>query len=75
VSDDPPPAEALLVWNGMVALLPALAVRPTSPDELAGAVEFARDHGLRLRIEGACPDPSSAERAVTLDLSALRSSP
>jgi FAD/FMN-containing dehydrogenase len=70
MSDDPA-GETLLVWNGMVASVPPLVVRPTSPEELAAAVESARDHGLRLRIEGACSERSSAERAVTLDLSAL----
>ena len=64
--------DALLVWNGLVAGIPALVVRPESRDELAAAVAFALDHGLRLRIahdpiEGAAG--SLAERRVTLDLS------
>lgn len=57
-------SEQLLVWNGMVARVPALVVRPTSPRDVAEAVAFARDHGLLVRI---APGPG-AERAVTLDL-------
>ena len=65
--------DTVLVWNGLVAGVPALVVRPESRDELAAAVAFARDHGLRLGIaRGPIEDTagSAAERRVTLDLSA-----
>jgi FAD/FMN-containing dehydrogenase len=60
--------ETMLVWNGNVARVPALVVRPDTVEELAAVVEFARDHGLPLRLgrENAADD-----RAVTLDLSRL----
>jgi hypothetical protein len=63
--------ESLLVWNGVVASVPALVVRPASPRELAAAVTFARDHGLRLRVEGDA-QTFPAERCLTLDLSHSR---
>jgi FAD/FMN-containing dehydrogenase len=67
--------ETVLVWNGVVAGVPALAVQPTSVLDVAAAVGFARDHGLLLSIKGGCRDTTGvpvAERAVTLDLSRMR---
>ena len=65
----------MLVWNGVVASVPALVLRPTTPEEVAAAVAFARDHGLLVRVKGAGDEDSGtalAERCVTLDLSRLR---
>jgi FAD/FMN-containing dehydrogenase len=45
-------AEALLVWNGMVAKAPALVIQPTSARDVAAAVRFAREQGLLLSIKG-----------------------
>jgi FAD/FMN-containing dehydrogenase len=67
--------ETVLVWNGVVARVPALAVQPTSVQEVAAAVGYARDHGLLLSIQGGsryAVGTSVAERAVTLDLSRMR---
>jgi FAD/FMN-containing dehydrogenase len=64
-------SDSLLVWNGVVASVPALVVRPASAEELAAAVAFARDHGLRLTVaHGEADDAEafSAERTVTLEL-------
>ena len=44
--------DALLVWNGMAAKVPALVLQPTSAHDVAVAVGFARDHGLLLSIKG-----------------------
>jgi FAD/FMN-containing dehydrogenase len=68
--------ETMLVWNGNVARVPPLVVRPDTVEELAAAVEFARDHGLPLRLGGENPGgakPAGDDRSVTLDLSRLRS--
>ena len=62
--------ETMLVWNGNVARVPPLVVRPDTVEELAAVVEFARDHGLPLRLSG---KNAGDDRAVTLDLSRLRS--
>ena len=67
--------ETVLVWNGVVARVPALVVQPTSVHEIAATVAFARDHGLMLDIEGGsriAAATSLTERAVTLDLSRMR---
>jgi FAD/FMN-containing dehydrogenase len=60
--------DSVVVWNGLVATVPALVVRPASPRELAAAAAFARDHGLHLTVkaDGAA---FPAERCLTLDLS------
>ena len=62
-------SDSLLVWNGVVASIPALVVHPASPRELAAAVAFARDHGLRLTVApGRGAEACSAERSFTLEL-------
>jgi FAD/FMN-containing dehydrogenase len=63
-------SDQLVVWNGVVARVPALVVRPASARDLAAAIAFARDHGLSVRIEAEHADTpeAAAERAVTLDL-------
>ena len=68
---------AVLVWNGSIARVPALVVRPGSVAEILAAVEYALDHGLSLRIrpvadEGAAGAPAY-ERTVTIDLTGMRS--
>lgn len=60
--------ETMLVWNGNVARVPPLVVTPHTVEELAAVIEFARDHGLPLRLGG---DNAGDDRAVTLDLSRL----
>ncbi|HEY8774155.1 MAG TPA: FAD-binding protein [Gaiellaceae bacterium] len=64
----------MLVWNGNVARVPALVVRPDMVEELAAVVEFARDHGLPLKLRGESQGGAETpvdDRAVTLDLSRL----
>ena len=65
----------LLVWNGVVARVPALAIQPASVPEVVAAVGFARDHGLVVSVKGesrSAAGTAAAERAVTLDLSRMR---
>ena len=65
----------MLIWNGMVAKVPALVVQPTSAHDVAAAVGFARDHGLLLSIKGGghnIAGTSIAERGLTLDMSRMR---
>ena len=67
--------EAVLVWNGMVASVPALVVQPTSAQDVAEAVNFAREHGLLLSVKGGghnIAGTAVGERAVTLDMSRMR---
>jgi FAD/FMN-containing dehydrogenase len=68
-------ADAMLVWNGMVAKVPALVLQPTSAGDVAAAVAFARDHRLSLSIKGGghnMAGTSIAERGLTLDMSRMR---
>ena len=67
--------DAVLVWNGMAAKVPALVVQPTSAHDVAAAVGFARDHGLLLSIKGGghnIAGTAIAERGLTLDMSRMR---
>jgi FAD/FMN-containing dehydrogenase len=67
--------EAVLVWNGMAASIPALVVQPTSAHDVAEAVKFARDHGLLLSVKGGghnIAGTSIAERCLTLEMSRMR---
>jgi FAD/FMN-containing dehydrogenase len=65
---------AVLVWNGMVAKVPALVVQPTSAADVAAAVAFARDNRLSLSIKGGghnMAGTSIADRGLTLDMSRM----
>jgi FAD/FMN-containing dehydrogenase len=67
--------EAVSIWNGMAARLPALVLQPASAHDVAAAVGFARDHGLLLSIKGGghnIAGTSMAPGGLTLDLSRLR---
>jgi FAD/FMN-containing dehydrogenase len=64
-------SDSVLVWNGVVASVPAIVVRPASTTELEAAVAFAREHGLRVTVMRGRDGPKGAdsERRLTLDLS------
>src|SRR5919204_5171641 len=67
--------EAVAIWNGMAARLPALVFQPASAHDVAAAVGFARDHGLLLSVKGGghnIAGTAIAKGGLTLDLSRLR---
>jgi FAD/FMN-containing dehydrogenase len=67
--------EAVSIWNGMAARLPALVLQPTSAHDVAAGVGFARDHGLLLGVKGGghnIAGTSIAEGGLTLDMSRMR---
>jgi FAD/FMN-containing dehydrogenase len=67
--------EAVSIWNGMVARLPALVLQPASAHDVAAAVGFARDNGLLLSVKGGghnIAGTSIAEGGLTLDMSRMR---
>ena len=67
--------DAVSIWNGMAARLPALVLQPTSAHDVGAAVSFARDHGLLLGIKGGghnIAGTAIAEGGLTLDLSGMR---
>ena len=66
--------EACLLWNGMIRRTPALVARPGSAQGVAGAVRFARDHGVLLGIKGGghnIAGTSMAPGGLTLDMSRM----
>jgi FAD/FMN-containing dehydrogenase len=66
--------EAVLIWNGMVAKAPAVVVQPRSAQDVAAAVDFARDNGLLLGIKGGghnIAGTSMAEGGLVLDMSTM----
>ena len=68
--------EAVQIWNGMVAKVPALVLQPASVQDVSEAVHFARDHGLVLSVKGGghnIAGTSIAEGGLTLDMSLMRS--
>ncbi|MGH8941229.1 MAG: FAD-binding oxidoreductase [Acidimicrobiia bacterium] len=72
---DPGYDEATLIWNGLVDKEPALVLRPENSDEVAFAVNLARDHRLLLSIKGGGHNISGlalADGGVTLDMSLMR---
>ena len=67
--------ESILVWNAMVAKVPALVVQPASARDVATIVSFARDHGLLLSVKGGghnIAGTSIAEGGLTLEMSRMR---
>ena len=68
--------DAVLIWNGMVAKVPALVLRPTSAADVAAAVRFAAEHRLLLSVKGGghnIAGTSLADGGMTLDMSLMRS--
>ncbi len=67
--------DAVLIWNGMAAQVPALVVRPSATADVVAAVRFAADHGLLLSVKGGghnIAGTSMAPGGLTLDMSLLR---
>jgi FAD/FMN-containing dehydrogenase len=67
--------DAVAIWNGMAARLPALVLQPASARDVAAAVGFARDHGLLLSVKGGghnIAGTAIAEGGLVLDMSGMR---
>ena len=68
-------AEAVLIWNGMVAEVPALVLRPTSAADVVEAVRFAASQRLLLAVKGGghnIAGTAIAPGGLTLDMSLMR---
>jgi hypothetical protein len=73
--DDAAYPDASPVYNAMIDRHPALIARPTSPEDVAKVVNFARDHGLPLAIRGGGHNGAglgSVDDGVVIDLSLLK---
>src|SRR5919197_3107250 len=67
--------EAVSIWNGMAARLPALFLQPASAHDVAAPVGFAREHGLLLSIKGGghnIAGTALAAGGLTLDMTRMR---
>ncbi len=68
-------ARAEVLWNGQIARQPAVIARPTSNEDVAAAMGFARERGMRLGVRGGHGVAGAAvpEGGMTLDLSRMAS--
>jgi FAD/FMN-containing dehydrogenase len=73
--DDDGFAEAVLIWNGMIAKVLGAVVRAASGDDVVATVNFARQHGVELSVKGGGHNIAGlalSDGGLTLDLSQLR---
>jgi FAD/FMN-containing dehydrogenase len=67
--------EARRLWNAVHDRRPAVVLRPTTTDEVAIAVRFARDHDVALAVRSgghSAPGHSSCDGGLVVDLSRMR---
>lgn len=68
-------ADAVQVWNGMAARVPAIVLQPRSPRDVAAAVGFARANGLLLSVKGGghnIAGTGMGEGGLALDMARMR---
>jgi hypothetical protein len=73
--DDSDYEEARSVYNAMIDKRPALIARCAGAEDVAGAVAFARDHGLLLAVRGGGHNGGglgTCDDGVVIDLSLLK---
>jgi FAD/FMN-containing dehydrogenase len=67
--------EARRLWNAIHDRRPAVIVRPTTAENVANAVRFARDHGLEIVVKSGGHSAAGlrgADGSFLIDLSAMR---
>jgi len=72
---DPGYDDATLIWNGLIDKEPALVIQPETTNEVATAVNLAREQRLLFSIKGGGHNISGlalADGGLTLDMSRIR---
>ncbi len=72
---DAPYDDARRLWNALHDRRPAMIVRPTSPEEVATAIRFGRDHDLEITVRSGGHSLAAftgREGCVVVDMSAMR---
>lgn len=67
--------DATRIWNGMIDKEPALVIQPESAEEVAFAVDLAREHALMFSIKGGGHNISGlalTDGGLTLDMSRMK---
>jgi FAD/FMN-containing dehydrogenase len=67
--------DAVLIWNAMWTQRPALVVQPTSAQDVAAAVSFARENGLLISVKGGghnIAGAAIADNGLMIDMSRMR---
>jgi FAD/FMN-containing dehydrogenase len=75
LQDHPEYEVARKVWNGMVDKRPSMIVRCADAGDVATAVDFARDHGLRVAVRGGGHNLAGSavcDDGLVIDLSAMK---
>ncbi|HEY1316628.1 MAG TPA: FAD-binding oxidoreductase [Gaiella sp.] len=73
--DDPRYDEARSLFNAMIDKLPALIARCETPDDVAAAIRFARDHDLPFSVRGGGHNwggLASVDEGLVIDLSPMK---
>jgi FAD/FMN-containing dehydrogenase len=67
--------EARRLWNAMFDRRPAVLVRPTTTDEVATAIRFAREHDLEIAVRSgghSASGHSGTDGGMVVDMSCMR---
>ena len=73
--DDPGYEEARALYNGMIDKHPAAVAYCVDEGDVAAAIQFAREHGLRIAVRGGGhngPGLGSVDDGLVVDLSAMK---